>query len=482
MSSQYTKLQIRLTVLILIILISSIAAAGQGISSVVEIVTTYSQNEKFYLKTVPYDNEIPSLRGKTSVYEKGNNKPVYVFDRGFDSIGDIRNNLILSNDGEVIFYAIGWGADEEKEGLKSVTIYKRGKIIKSFTKAEITGCDEKKERCSLVYSNYDEVIDRERSNWGTKNYKKVFKEGISEEERFLSDFAIFSFDDTVYLTDSKRMVHLFDLKEGSYLGSKPFESIFEQIKTQGRLNRAEIDRYDAPSFSDFPKLKNGKDTYESLGAYLGMKPASIFEEKDEQYKLYRFKVNSIISQDGSLEIEGIEFYDELPREKIIEFFKNNQFDSSSLPKVFEKWHIRSGYFYFRNKSDKVARQEKQQQLIEDRKEYEKRLTLESIDGTYIPKNLEECFVELDKLLSEIDKKEIQSLPKREDMIRYHHGLGMWMRNTWRLWAGSRLQKYFTDRGITHPDEMSSVILYHYYDWLTGKKETWKDWEKNPKSR
>lgn len=482
MCSQYSKLHACLSIFILTILFSAITIRGQAISSVVESTITYSQNEKLYLKTVPYDNEIPSLRGKTSVYEKGSATPLYVFDRGFDSIGDIGNKLILSNDGETIFYVIDWEANEEKEGLKSVTIYKRGKIFKSFTKSEITGCDEEKERCDLVYSNYNEVIDKEKSNWGTRNYRKVFKEGVSEKERFLSDFAVFSFDDTVYITDSKKITHLFDLKDGSYIGSKPFDSIFEQIKDKGRFNKTEVYRYDAPVFLDFPKLKNGKDTYESLAETIGMKSASIFKKKDDQYKLYRFKIDSVISQDGSLEIENIEFYDELPKEKIIEFFKSNKFDSSTIPKVFDKWYIRSGYFYFRNKSERLARQEKQQVEIKERQEYARRLTLETINNVYIPKNLEDCFLQLDKLLSEIDKKEMQALPKRDNMIQYHLGLGMWIRNNWGLWGGSRLQKYFNDRGITHPDEMSSIILEYYYDWLSGKRDTWKDWERNPKSR
>jgi hypothetical protein len=109
------------------------------------------------------------------------------------------------------------------------------------------------------------------------------------------------------------------------------------------------------------------------------------------------------------------------------------------------------------------------------------MTAETIEGVYIPKNLGECFAELDKLLKEVDKKEMQALAKRADMIHYHHNLGMWMRNNWRLWGGSRLQKYFADKGVTHPEEMSSVVLYLYHDWLNGKTETWKEWEKNPKS-
>lgn len=387
--------------------------------------------------------------------------------------------MILSNDGEVIFYVIPWEANEEKEGLKSVTIYKQGKIFKSFTETEINGCDKKKERCSLLYSNYDAAVDKERSNWGSKNYKKVFKEGLDEKERYLSDFPIFSFDDMVYLTDSKKKVHIFDLKEGNYIGSDSFENIFEQIKNKGRFSKTELQRFDAPIFLDFPKLKNGKDSYESLADYIGMKTVDISKKTDEQYKWYSFKVNSNIFQDGSLEIEEIEVNDGLPKEQIIEFFRINKFDSSSVPKVFVKWNVGDEYF-LRKRDDRLARQEKQQEIIKQRQELKTRMMLESIDGVYIPKDLGECFVELDKLLPEIDKKEMQALPKREDMIQYHLSLGMWMRNNWGLWGGSRLQKYFTDKGITHPEEMSSVILYHYHDWLKGKKETWKDWEKNPK--
>ena len=422
------------------------------------------------------------MRGTTAVFEQGSSAPLYVFERGFDSVTNNSNNLILSNDGQVIFYAIPWEANEEIEGLKSVTIYKNGKILKSFTETDINGCDKKKERCSLLYSNFEAVIDREKSNWGTKGYEKAFKAGVSEQEKFLSDFPIFSFDDTVYLTDSKKRLHLFDLKEGSFVGSDAFESVFDKIRSKGRFNKTEITQYEAPILSNFPKLKNGKDTYDSLAKSLGMKRASIFEAKDEQFRLYSFKINSNISRDGTLEIEKVEFWGgKLPQEQIIEFFKAGKFDSSAIPKVFDKWNLGDEYFYFRKVDDRLARLEKEQEVTENRAELEKRMTLDTIKGVYIPVNLRECFVELDKLLTEIDKKEMQALSRRDDMIQYHMGLGTWMRNNWGLWAGSRLQKYFADRQVTHPDEMSSVVLYHYYDWLTGRKETWKDWEKNAKT-
>ncbi len=105
-------INMKIAFLILSILLTAAKVTGQMISSAVEVVTTYSQNEKFYLKSIPFDNEAPSLRGRTYVYEKGNATPLYVVERGFALVGEGNDKLILSNNGEVIFYAISWGAND----------------------------------------------------------------------------------------------------------------------------------------------------------------------------------------------------------------------------------------------------------------------------------------------------------------------------------------------------------------------------------
>jgi hypothetical protein len=51
----------------------------------------------------------------------------------------------------------------------------------------------------------------------------------------------------------------------------------------------------------------------------------------------------------------------------------------------------------------------------------------------------------------------------------HFGFGMWIRNNWCLWGGSRLSKYFNDLGIFHPDDMSSIILTSYHRYLNGEE-------------
>lgn len=106
---------------------------------------------------------------------------------------------------------------------------------------------------------------------------------------------------------------------------------------------------------------------------------------------------------------------------------------------------------------------------------EQRAKRDSIDGVYIPVDLKDCFVRLDTLLSAEDRELIRNLENREETIILHHGLGMWLRNNWGLWNGSRLQKYFTDRGIRHPDDMSGLILGYYYDWLNGNHKGWEAW-------
>ena len=95
----------------------------------------------------------------------------------------------------------------------------------------------------------------------------------------------------------------------------------------------------------------------------------------------------------------------------------------------------------------------------------------------IPKDIKDCFITLDAMLSKADIDSIKALPNREATIRYHLGFGMWLRNNWGLWGGSRLQNYFLQRNIKHPDSMSGLILVYYYDWLNGKNEEWIKFDK-----
>jgi hypothetical protein len=81
--------------------------------------------------------------------------------------------------------------------------------------------------------------------------------------------------------------------------------------------------------------------------------------------------------------------------------------------------------------------------------------------SYVPKDLEECLSELDKLLSAEDRNTIRS--KAEDGLwEYHVGFGTGLRNDWGLWRHSRLAQYFEKIGVDHPESMTSIIIRSYW--------------------
>jgi hypothetical protein len=92
---------------------------------------------------------------------------------------------------------------------------------------------------------------------------------------------------------------------------------------------------------------------------------------------------------------------------------------------------------------------------------------DSEKGLYIPRDLEDCFVELKKMLHPSLIDEIKT-GTENDMVDHHFGLGMWMRNYWRLWGGSRLGEYFNSLGISHPDDMSSIVLDSFWRHLNSE--------------
>jgi hypothetical protein len=88
---------------------------------------------------------------------------------------------------------------------------------------------------------------------------------------------------------------------------------------------------------------------------------------------------------------------------------------------------------------------------------------------HVPKNIEECFEELDKMFSDSLKNEIISMSEDEFSSSSHFGIGMWIRNYWVRNDDNTLKYYFYNIGINHPDDMSGIILDSYHRYLTKQK-------------
>ena len=76
---------------------------------------------------------------------------------------------------------------------------------------------------------------------------------------------------------------------------------------------------------------------------------------------------------------------------------------------------------------------------------------------YIPSDLDDAIRHLKETLPTDDIESLKKAGER-DLARLHFGFGMGLRNSWELWGGSRLAKWFNGVGIMHPDDMSGIII------------------------
>ncbi len=84
----------------------------------------------------------------------------------------------------------------------------------------------------------------------------------------------------------------------------------------------------------------------------------------------------------------------------------------------------------------------------------------------VPSTLDEAIIQLKTMLSEEDLDRIKN-GSEDDLALLHHGFGTGLRNSWGLWSGSSLSRWFNRKGIDHPDDMSGIIILSLYRDLRG---------------
>lgn len=154
--------------------------------------------------------------------------------------------------------------------------------------------------------------------------------------------------------------------------------------------------------------------------------------------------------------------DENSNPKIIKYLENKGiFDDHSevLLYAFRQYLL----------NGKINEKEILNKCIEDQKKSEEKdkikFITDTINGIYIPKDLDDCFKQINSFWNDSTKTKVKNWKEDEFTGKVHLSFGMWMRNNWQLWGGSRLSKYFSDLGIHHPDDMSGIILDSYHRYL-----------------
>lgn len=102
------------------------------------------------------------------------------------------------------------------------------------------------------------------------------------------------------------------------------------------------------------------------------------------------------------------------------------------------------------------------------RQYQERIKKDILNGVYIPKNLDDVFVQLNKLISPESQTTIKAIPEDSVCILLHRRLGQWMIMNWSFYEGSRLSNYLRSAGITYPDDMADFLLLAYHRNLNGK--------------
>jgi hypothetical protein len=84
----------------------------------------------------------------------------------------------------------------------------------------------------------------------------------------------------------------------------------------------------------------------------------------------------------------------------------------------------------------------------------------------IPLTLYDCYIALDNLLNDQAKNDIKK-SSVDNLIMYHMGLGMWIRNNWIRQSNNRITGTLYNNGLKNIDDMSQIIIVGYHYYLNG---------------
>ncbi|HLP96732.1 MAG TPA: DUF6794 domain-containing protein [Saprospiraceae bacterium] len=102
------------------------------------------------------------------------------------------------------------------------------------------------------------------------------------------------------------------------------------------------------------------------------------------------------------------------------------------------------------------------------KQYKENIRKEVLNGVYIPKNLEDAMLELDKRISEEARAKFKDIPEDSVCMVMHLRLGQWMIHNWGFYGGSRLSHYLRSAGVTFPDDMADFLILAYHRRQNGR--------------
>lgn len=439
----------------------------------------YSQNSKFYILIAPQDEyayctyDSDYNHGSASVYLTANDSLLYTIDKLLIETDEYYTNCIfLTDDGK---YLLNINNTRNKLFNSQIYVFEFGKLINIIDLEKYIDVDKYEnilyENIELIEKSFDSKnVDKNDNIYNNISYKIKYRGSISKykiaapPELVLADkFKAFIHDNIFYvflqnlkllvINPTTLVVNVFNLSNE-----------YNNVKDIAKWNIFEIYDYNYDTRFHFPLLATGDSLETMLSKELGLKC-----ENDALYRMRTFEIrfSGYLKNDGYIKIDKIEKHSIFDSVDIKGIIEKQKFYTGIIPSYTDKWFIRN-VLYFRNFNDSIARAEYGINLKEEQIKKDYQRSLDTINGVYIPKDLNDCMLELDKKIKLKDKEEYKNLENAGKTGKYHFGLGRGLRNVWRLWGGSRLEKYFEDFGHNNADDISGIILEAYWHYLNNK--------------
>jgi hypothetical protein len=421
----------------------------------------FSENTEFFVKSIPFSDQVYTELGKTIVCKTSDSLNVlYTIPRYFPP-----DYLFVSNNGNAVCFVLNWFTPFSDDWDRNVIFfYQNGELIHAYTVDQFIDSTLNKRIYSLLYNN-EEVDSLAEVREGVLTSVGV-KKGTTLSEEYLNLHNCFIKNDLIYVLTQNQYVNIFDLNDGNLVKRQSFNDFTRDNWIYPNPRKIETTQINIPIQFGLPKLSYGNDYESSFAQKMNLTHIEpINGDLMEKYKVYSFQIYLSIDSSGSANNIYVECdKDTILKNEMAEFLRNSTFDENEVPKGIEKWYFNDISFY-RKKSEEIAIREREQKRIQEQLELQKKLVADSINGVYIPKDLNDCFLQLNRIINKVDKEEFKNMAEQEAVGMTHFSIGLWMRNNWQLWSGSRLSKYFNEIGISHPDDMSRIILDSYHRYL-----------------
>lgn len=423
----------------------------------------YSENQKYYVTTILYSNWDNNDFNRTYIKKSDNDSVLYSIDEYFDSFKDI-NNIFLSNDGSILA-VISKEYFDNKEKIV-IKIFNNGKLEKTIDLIdnEINNV-AKKIKTFDFYSNENIRIaenykfDKQKwedSIWIERDYIYLPK---ADSSLIIADkFPTFVYNDTLFLITQNLILFKIAFKNFEIVRSN-FQTDFFYLKKIAKQNKI-IKQFE--HIKQFIEIIDENPICDFLADSLKMKSTKGYSKL---FKYHDLELNGYISKKDSIfHINYIEKDSCLPNVDYQNFLNSYKFDIKSFNPLYSKWYFGLIKLSFRNANDSIAKHEKSREnKIKDEIEYSNAFK-DSINGIYIPKDLYEAMDELDKLVSDKNKRAIKDISNTKELLFGNSNVRFSMRYNWELWHNSRIAKYLNKFGIRHPEDMGCKIdcAYWYY--------------------